>query len=90
MVLAVGPDGRLEPGFPGDDVAGRARVERADRDDRVVADVELAGDHDLEVEDDLGADDDRIDAGVGIGAVTAFGPDVQGELVAVGPGPARA
>ena len=89
LVLAVVSHGGLEPGRAGDDVGGRSGVEGPHRDDRVVPDVRLPGDDGLEGGDDLGADDDRIDAGPGAGPVAALRPDLEREAVDVGRHEAR-
>ena len=70
--LAEGPQRELELDLVGDDVVLGPAVDRADGHDRRLARLDLAADDRLEVDDDQGGQDDRVDRAVRPGAVAAL------------------
>ncbi len=81
--------GAAEPRRAGDDVPGRAGVERRHRDDDRVERVGLAGDDLLQVRDHLRGDRDRVDGLVRVRAVAAVAEDLEREQVGGGHDRAR-
>ena len=71
----VGAHRQLELDPLGDDVALHAAMDRADADHRALERIDVAADHRLERDDDLGGDQHRIDAQMRIGAVRADAVD---------------
>src|SRR5690625_1352655 len=87
-VLVEGPDVEFEHGGVGDDVLLESAVEGADGDHGHIAAGDLPGDHGLQAGDHIGAEDDRVDGVLRLGAVGLSASDR--DLDAVGHGHGRA
>ena len=70
-VIRIASDRQLQMAFSADDVVLRAAVDRTDRHHRRLGGLDLAADDRLQVEDQSGGLDDRINCGMGSGAMTA-------------------